>query len=145
MKNFFFVIYLLISTFLTGQNCYKVVADLTGFPTSEYESILEPLACSLINEMPTEFQNQFKVYHFGFYSQNEFMQGGFQAAWQIAINDAKSTTPYYLLFGRQNEDSKGNSRIWVEISLPSTGNFSCLSDVNRAAIKYRVENAVNTY
>ncbi|MBK8852456.1 MAG: hypothetical protein IPN73_20190 [Saprospiraceae bacterium] len=144
MKNFFFVIYLLISTFLTGQNCYKVVADLTGFPTSEYESILEPLACSLINEMPTEFQNQFKVYHFGFYSQNEFMQGGFQAAWQIAINDAKSTTPYYLLFGRQNEDSKGNSRIWVEISLPSTGNFSCLSDVI-STIKYRVENAVNTY
>ena len=107
-----------------SQNCYEVIADLSGFDTSPYQTELETAACELKNSFPAEFQNQFKVYDFGFYSQNEFMQGGFQTVWDKVVSEIP--TDYYLIFGKQTDRTGIYTKFWVDIKLPSTGEFECL-------------------
>ncbi len=113
----------------TSQNCYKTIADLTGLPITSSFNELQDSSCALIQKLPTEFQSQFKVYDFGFYANNEFMQVGFQDLWDKVVNDAKAETPYFVIFGRQLPDSKGNAKIWVEVNLPNSGSFSCIDDI----------------
>jgi hypothetical protein len=124
-----FCFLLFVTSFGFSQNCYKTIADLTGLPITSNLSELQDSSCALIQKLPQEFQSQFKVYDFGFYPLNEYTQGGFSEFWNIAINEAKSETPYYLIFGRQLPDSKGKAKIWVEINLPNTGSFSCIDDI----------------
>ncbi|MFM2393179.1 MAG: hypothetical protein RLZZ546_1161 [Bacteroidota bacterium] len=124
----FLLLLLLISNIVKSQNCYNVIADLTGLDNSNYLSQLETASCELKNAFPTEFQSDFKVLDFGFYSLSEKMQGGFQAVWDNkVITEANIQSKYYLLFGRQLPDSKGQTKLWVKVKLPTTGNFECFN------------------
>ncbi len=60
------------------QNCYSVIADMSGVDTNPYQTELETTACELKAAFPVELQNQFKVFDFGSYSFNEKMEGGFK-------------------------------------------------------------------
>lgn len=123
---------LLLITFLSvfllnitnSQNCYEVIADMSGIDISSYQSELEAVACELVEAFPEEFQNQFKVYDYGFFRMNEFMQGGFQTVWDKVIDDIP--TPYYLVFGKQSDQTGIYTKFWVDIKLPDTGAFECL-------------------
>ena len=114
------------------QNCYEVIADLSGFDTSPYQAELESAACELKNVFPAEFQEQFKVYGFGFYSQNEFMQGGFQEVWNKVVSEIP--TDYYLIFGKQTDQTGIYTKFWVDIKLPSTSIFVCTDEVTLTSL-----------
>lgn len=119
---------LLISNIVNSQNCYNVIADLTGLDNSTYLSQLETASCELKNAFPTEFQSDFKVFDFGFYSLSENIQGEFQAIWDNkVITEASLQSKYYLLFGKQLPDNKGKSKLWVKTNLPKEGPFNCFT------------------
>lgn len=124
-----------------SQNCYEIIADMSGFDTSPYQAELENAACELKNAFPAEFQDQFKVYDFGFYSQNEFMQGGFQAVWDKVV--AEIPTDYYLIFGKQTDRTGIYTKFWVEVKLPTTNNFSCFESDFFNLITFQIKKTVS--
>jgi hypothetical protein len=125
--------FLFVSTIGLGQNCYKLIADMSGINNTPYQSELEAAACDLKNSFPEEFRNDFKVFDFGFYSMTEYMQGGFETEWKNkVIPKAASESRYYLLFGKQT-DSKGvYSKYWVDLKLPTTGDFECMDILSQS-------------
>lgn len=127
-----------------SQNCYEVIAGLSGFDTSPYQAELETAACELKNAFPEEFQDQFKVYDFAFYSQNEFMQGGFQAVWDKVVSEIPSE--YYLIFGKQSDKTGVYSKFWLKLNLPSSGNFECFNQTQYNLLELSIlEKVNNTY
>lgn len=128
LKNlkFLTVFLLLIGGEMFGQNCYIQLSDATGIDMSSKIQNLEDKSCNLKDAFPIEFQSQFKVFDFGFYSMNEYMQGGFASFWNKAVEDAQQQAEYYLLFGKQLPDSKGVSKIWFAMNLPTTGELECI-------------------
>ncbi len=111
-----------------GQNCYVRLSDVSGItPTQAQLDSLESTACRLRDSLPSEFQSAFKVYDFGFYLHNETMVGGYPEAFQKAIDLAQAGSPYYLLFGKQTDKNGVYTRFWVQIKLPVSGGFYCLS------------------
>lgn len=140
------LLFLLVSTIGVSQNCYKVIKDMTGLDTSTFSAQLETIACDVRASMPLEFQNNFKVLGFGFYPMMEFMQGGFQSVWdEKVIPQANSLSQYYLLFGRQLPDSKGNAKIWVKVKLPNTNIFSCYSPQQFILLENSLEVKINNH
>jgi len=97
---------LLLFSLLLGaggkSQCYIQLGEYSGFDTSPYFEGLDAVACDLVRSLPPEFQNQFRVYDFGFYSLNEYMAGGVDQIWQDAIRQAEQRTPYYLIFGKES-------------------------------------------
>ncbi len=97
---------LLLLSLLWGASvksqCYIQLGEYSGFDTSPYFEGLDAVACDLVRSLPPEFQNQFRVYDFGFYSLNEYMAGGVDQIWQDAIRQAEQRTPYYLIFGKES-------------------------------------------
>lgn len=137
LKSTLTVILLLVFTNIgQSQNCYEVIADLSGFDTSPYQAELDIAACELRNAFPAEFQNQFKVYDFGFYSQNEFMQGGFQAVWDKVVSEIP--TDYYLIFGKQTDQTGIYTKFWVDIKLPSSSIFVCTDETTLTSLVHEV-------
>jgi len=127
-----------------SQTCYNVIANLTGLDNSSYLSQLETASCELRNVFPPEFQSDFKVFDFGFYSLSENMQGGFQAVWDNnVIPTANQQAKYYILFGRQLPDSKGQSKIWFKLKLPRTGNFECFEESYFTKVEYKITKLLN--
>ena len=66
------IFFLFVSTLGISQNCYKLIADMSGIDNTPYQSDLETAACDLRNSMPEEFRDKFKVYDFGFYLMKEW-------------------------------------------------------------------------
>ncbi|MCB9297252.1 MAG: hypothetical protein H6559_29620 [Lewinellaceae bacterium] len=119
---------------LAGQNCYVQLDDASGFDTSPYQQELENAACELVQAFPPEFQNQFKVYDFGFYLHQEHYQGGFPQVFLDKVAEVEQLSPYFLLFGKQTDGSGVYTRIWVEVRLPESGMFDCLDSEKMAGI-----------
>ena len=120
-----------ISMPLTGQNCYQRLTDASGIePNSSQLLELETAACRLIDSLPILYRDSFKVYDFGFYLHNENMVGGYPEVFQAAINEVKSQSKYYLIFGKQPDKNGGYTKFWVDINLPSQNIFYCLSQEN---------------
>ena len=127
LKNILTLILLLaFANIGQSQNCYEIIADMSGFDTSPYQAELETTACELQSAFPAEFQNQFKVYDFGFYSQNEFMQGGFQAVWDKVVSEIP--TDYYLIFGKQTDRTGIYTKFWFDIKLPDEWLNQCFDE-----------------
>jgi len=140
LKNTLTLIFLIaLATIGKTQNCYEVLSDATGIDRTQNQSELETVACELRQAFPTEFKNQFKVFGFGFYSQNEYMEGGFDKFWDMAKEDAAVESPFYLLMGRQLPDSQGNSKMWFDLKLPNEGNFACITEEERNIIYNNIE------
>ena len=90
-----------------------------------YFSISEAAACDLIRSLPSEFQNQFRVYDFGFYRLNEYMEEGVDKIWQEMIRQVEQMTPYYLIFGKESSTQGIYSTIRVAVKLPLAESFGC--------------------
>lgn len=129
MKKITQTIMILIAFMTIGksQDCYNVLADMSGFNTEPYQTQLETAACELIQAFPSEFQDKFKVYDFGFYSLTENFQGGFQAVWDNKVIPSIES-PYYLLFGKQSDKTGMYTKFWLALKLPNSGNFECYTE-----------------
>ena len=149
--------------FLTGtiyaQNCcesgdcYIRLDDISGVDTDEYQDSLQAAACRLVQAFPEDFRRDFRVYDFGFYLHNENFDGSYPEVFEQVKSQIDK--PYYLLFGKQT-DSKGvYSKIWVELKLPTTGNFECFTSTQynlmqntlfvKVESEYRYFNKIPTY
>jgi len=130
----------LLFVIANGQNCYEVIAEISGLDNSSYQTELEAAACGLKESFPVEFQNQFRVYDFGFYSQNELTIGEFQEFWDKAISEI--STDYYLVFGKQSDQNGIYTKFWFDLKLPNTGNFECIDLISpgfRSSLKKKIE------
>ncbi len=117
------------------------LSDASGLTlTSEQLDELEAAAANLVAVLPPEFQNQFKVYDFGFYLHNEVFDGGYPAVFEKVIAEVSSdpTTPYYLLFGRQTDRTGVNTKIWVDLELPLSWLTNCYDEKYLSSLEIRL-------
>jgi hypothetical protein len=142
------IIPLLLTPPIKGQSCYVRLFDASGVNTDLYQQSLEVAACSLRNVIPTEFQASFKVYDIGFYLHNT-VTFGYPEVFELAKSKVAATSPYYLLFGKQTDQTGVYTKFWIDLKVPNTGKFSCidlLSHTLRNDIKKKVEHeTVATY
>ena len=125
MKTRWLVMFVFIAQLCFGQN-YVRLDDASGFNTDPYQTELIEAADSLLAVFPSEFQSQFKVFDFGFYLHNEDFEEGLAGVFEKVIQDAEQLSSYYLLFGKQTDANGIYTKFWVDLKLPSTGDFSCM-------------------
>ncbi len=129
---------------LNAQSCYVRLFDASGITPTQYQlDALENAACRLRDSLPTAFQNQFKVYDFGFYLHNENMIGGYPEMFQTAITQVETQSQYYLLFGKQTDPNGIYTKFWYALKMPTTAQFSCMTALQREVYKKRVEVKTN--
>jgi hypothetical protein len=134
----------LLSERLISQSCYVRLFDASGVEPTQFQiTALETAACRLRDSLPTAFQNQFKVYDFGFYLHNENMIGGYPEMFQAAITQVETQSQYYLLFGKQTDKSGIYTKFWYALKMPTTAQFSCMTALQREVYKKRVEAKTN--
>lgn len=119
-----FLIFLLPLGQVSAQDtCFIQLDNFTGFELiqSEFDE-LNQAACELVDSLPQQFQDSFKVYDFGLYLHNENMVGGADSVLNEVISIVVSESKYYMLFFRE-----AGGDIALRLNLPSTDVFSCLS------------------
>jgi len=131
-----FVILFTINSY--SQNCYIELTDLSGSNIHENIQQLEEAACILKLALPEEFRPNFHVYNFGFYSLTEYLPGGYETVFNQMKNIASSNSTYYIIFGVQVQNSRGELKIWIDFNLPNVEYFHCIRDWEH--IKYQVRN-----
>ncbi len=151
MKNIALFI-LLVCFFLSfaqrsAAQCYVPLADASGFNTDPYQAELETTAaklCAIFDTMG--FAGQFKVYDFGFYLHQENTTGGYPEPFAQKIAEVQALSPYYLLFGKQTDKSGVYTNFWVELKMPDTARFSCMTVLQRVVYAKRVDkNTIDKY
>ena len=123
----------IISYTLSSQN-YVRLFDATGIdPTEEEEVLIDAALIESVSILPNNLQTSFKVFDTGFYLHSESMVGGIDAVWEKVKDDVASDSgnSFYLIFGRENSIDGANSKIRVELKLPSTTLFECLTEEKR--------------
>jgi hypothetical protein len=143
-RLFLFVFFLFFAQAGNAQ-CYVRMEDGSGFNTDPYQDTLEAVAaklCAIFDS--TGFPGQFKVYDFGFYLHQEITNGGYPEPFAQKIAEVQGLSPYYLLFGKQTDKGGVYTRFWVDLVLPDTGKFSCLTNIQRQIIHESIKGAVNS-
>ena len=124
--------------------CYVRLNDASGYtPTNTQLNDLEAAACRLIDSLPVEFRDSFKVFDFGFYLHNETFSGGYPEAFQMAIQQAQASSKYYLLFGKQTDGNGMYTKFWVDLKLPETGVFGCTDNTAVELLKLGIGLNIN--
>ncbi len=120
--------------------CYVRLDDASGFNTDAYQADLQAAAAKLCAIFDTTgFAGQFKVYDFGFYLHQENTTGGYPEPFAQKIQEVQALSPYYLLFGKQTDRTGVYTRFWVELKMPQTAHFSCMTNLQRDIYGKRVE------
>ncbi|MDO8336429.1 MAG: hypothetical protein Q7T74_06650, partial [Candidatus Saccharibacteria bacterium] len=132
MKNVtLFFVFACCSLFFAQRSeaqCYVRLEDASGFDTDIYQDTLEAVAAKLCAIFyTTGFEGQFKVYDFGFYLHQENTTGGYPEPFAQKITEVQDSSPYYLLFGKQTDKSGIYTKFWVDLVLPDTSYFSCVT------------------
>ena len=126
------IIFILSLCFLSAESkaqCYLKYTDASGMPMLEYDlQTLKDSACALKNVFPIEVKDSFAVVDFGFYSHNQNMVGGYPEFMNLMIKRLATDpkTKYYLLFGRESNSDRPNTKIWVKVVLPYNTYFNCV-------------------
>lgn len=148
MKKIILVLLSVISLqVVNGQNCFEKLADFSGIDHTSSMADIEAAACELRNLLPTQFQDQFKVYDGSFYLHTGSFNGfGYPEAFDKLKNDIQS--PYYLLIAAQNEPTKGlYSKFWVDVKLPDITSDGCIPNLNEEAsnlVEFVIEKEFNS-
>ncbi len=145
MKALFIFCLLVGFTSLSAQN-YVRLFDATGVePTEEEDLLLDAAVIESVSILPNNLQTSFKVFDTGFYLHSENMAGGIDAVWEKVKDDVASDSgnSFYLIFGRENNIDGANSKIRVELKLPSTTLFECLTEEKRNNVEKYVQAVAN--
>ena len=130
----------------TSPPCYQRLIDASGLNTDSYQSTLTAGACSLRDSFPNAYQrNDFRVFDCGFYVLHT-VTSGYPAEFQKKIDQAAAISPFYVLFGKQNEPKGLYTKIYVAMSLPDTGYFHCINLISptyREEIRFKIELVAN--
>lgn len=149
-KDYFIHFVLLASCLLLGSlllsaqsNCYTQLYDGSGYPVERHHGQLNVAACALIAAFPREYQDSFQVYDFGFYLHNEVMAEGLGGIFQKALSGIPNKSKYHLIFGKQSDRSGIFTKLWVQLNLPRSGEFSCFSNQQYNDIVHNLESTSN--
>ena len=126
-----------------AQACYTELENATGLSLTEYQPRLNAAACLLRDTFPAEFRSQFGVYSFSYYLHTEATRTGKPAVLQGVIDSIQQLTPYYLLFALESAPDGLFRSMKVDLKLPDTGLFSCMSGTDRALLKEELQRFVN--
>jgi len=138
------ILLLSIASFASSaQPCYVWLYDPSGLNTNPGQDSLSSAACALRAVLPEEFQSQFKVLDFGFYLHQERFQEGFTGPFEQKIQAIAAMSPYFLAFGRQIDQKGICTKFWVELKLPSSGRFSCMSEMERRLLNAKAQAVAN--
>jgi len=125
-KILIFCIFMLSGIIIHGQN-YVYLSNLSGFEYNNSEKQkLEQTATALVSSLPSTFQNSFKVFDFGVFTINEFIEGRIEEISLDQIANVNIMSDYYFLFGLIQNDM-GEASFWVKLKLPNDGNFHCFN------------------
>ncbi len=125
------------------NTCYTQLYDGSGYPVERHQGQLNAAACALIAAFPREYQDSFQVYDFGFYLHNEVMAEGLGGIFQKALSSIPNKSKYHLIFGKQSDRSGIYTKLWVQLNLPRSGEFSCFSDQQYDDIVHNLEATSN--
>ena len=128
---------------LTAQTCFVKKADASGLNITEQLPSLEQAACSLKNIFPEPFKNQFKVFEAAYYLHNPVMKDATENLWNHLKQDVSDESQYYLLIAREITPAEFTSRFRVDIKLPTTGEFDCVTATKIVSLSQQVEAVMN--
>jgi hypothetical protein len=132
----------LLSGNIIAQNCHIEKTDVSGFNTADFQGVLETAACDLRNSFPSEFANQFKVVEYGLYMLTPSTIDGIPPMFERTKLDASAESPYYLLVTKQSDTHGLYTKFLVDVKLPETGIFTCLTPTSRNLINERIRFAI---
>lgn len=147
--NRFFISIVLLNSFLgllvdVNAQSYVRLDDASGINlTSEDLTVLTNATDSIISLWPIVFEDNFKVFDCGFYLQQKGYVGGYFNYFTSFIQQAKTQSDFYLLFGRGINEQTGTLDYFIDISLPDTGKLSCLSTLDLETLIFKIENSLN--
>ncbi len=121
------------------QNYIKL-SEVSGTNISNGEmNQLEVAATALIEVLPANVKNEFKVYHVGLYLHNSVMMSNeINEIWQKTVEETALKSRFYLLFGREI-NSKGQSNFRYSYKLPETNEFECFDNLKREVLISLIE------
>ena len=133
------VVFALLAYEGKGQ-CLVDLTDASGYEMSnEYEVALSDAACDLVTTYSDAGLN-IKVFDFGFYLHNEVMDGGFPDIFQKAINKAAQQSTYYILIGKQTDQSGIYTQFWWDANLPPYSNNCYDTEIILGSLINELEN-----
>lgn len=145
-KSTLTILLLLILFGFTNAQSYVQLTDASGIILSNSEkSTLENAAQDAIDILPNADRSVFKIYDVGFYIHSESTIDGIEPIWENIKADVENDpeTEYYLIFGRESNSQGINKRIRVELKLPNSSNYSCLTQEERNNLQNYIEHAAN--
>jgi hypothetical protein len=132
----------LLPFFAQAQD-YYIQKDDAGLNTAPYQDSLEQHAKDLVFAIPEgPLRDAFRVYGFGFYQHSE-VTDGYPAAFEKMRTQIASETPYYLIFGKQTDETGVYTRFWVDLKLPEEGVLACYSTMQRALLRIKMYEYAN--
>ncbi len=99
---------------------------------------MENAACELRNALPAEFGNQFKVVEYALYLQIPSTTPRVPPMFEQIKTVAATESQYYLLITKQTDTSGIYTKFWIDLKLPQTGAFSCLTASKQMLIQETV-------
>ena len=112
---------------LRAQSCFVQEEDATGSIAFSTAQLAAAAACSLRAVFPPEFQDDFAVYDFGFYLHQQGYEGGMPQVFQDKIAEVEQESPYFLLFGRELGAFPLGGRFWIELVVPKSTSYPCVT------------------
>lgn len=149
MKNintFLQIIFLFIifsQTPIKAQDtCYVRLDEASGVNTDDVFTMLDTTACKIRDLLPTDYQDQFAVYDFGFYVFHEVYENGYPRAFALMQDQVEAQTPYYLLIGKESDHTGVFKKFWIDLKLPLDAGIDCLTPQIETTAKSLVSIAV---
>lgn len=128
-----------------AQNFIRITDATIPPPSSAELSKIEFAIQQAIDILPNADKPLFKVYDIGFYVHNDNINSGVSPIWEKIKTETESDpiSDYYLIFGRESNNNRQDSKIRVKLKLPSTTAFNCLSNEERENIEKYIEQVAN--
>lgn len=121
---------------------FQSLGDATGLPINN--QLIQEAATRLRNTFPDSFRNQFAVFDVGFYTEmQEYSTYSFEEAFNLCKSESTTLSPYYLLIGRVNNTNQLNKEYFLDLKIPTTGNFSCITDEERSELTNVVKDIID--
>lgn len=145
LRYFIVVLFTLGFSSVNAQSCYVFKDEASGFDVQTMQTELEAKACELVDAFDsTDFADSFKVFSFGFYMDLEYYD---EYSYPQAFIDMKAEvaqeSPYYLLIGRQSDHTGVFTKFRVEVKLPESDKFWCMTDFDRIVLNSEISDIIN--
>src|SRR5690606_14177931 len=89
------------------------------------------------------YQDSFRVFSTGFYLHSGDFESGYPGAFDQAIVKASVQSKYFLLIGRQSDETGIYTRFFVKLRLPRATEFNCYNNTYYVLLESKVYNAIN--